>query len=294
MQDRSFHYAHQNPRDFLELNLLIALLIVIGTFSWFFYYMLWKYFQKHSQNVIAKDSTISLKESLLVSFQSPPLRLLSWIVIADYIAYSLGEVIFLDVAKLRFPDANDYCNYMGSLALWTGILTFISSLFITPFILKRCRWVVASLITPFCLLITEGLFFIFLRGKATSCMWFGWTETEWVGVALFLGSLQYCLCRGAKYTLFDSSKELAFILLPDFQRMKGKLVVDGISARVGRGGAAILSMSLIKLSGGVIASAYLSGFIAIGMALSWLISTFKLGKLVEAETVKKENALEEA
>jgi ATP:ADP antiporter, AAA family len=207
-------------------------------------------------------------------------------VIADYIAYSLGEVIFLDVLKLQFPNPTDYCNYMGTLALWGGIVTFVSSVFITPFVLQRYRWLVAALVTPICLLLTEGLFFIFLRAQSVGHLWFGWTEAEWIMVVVVLGSIQYCICRGAKYTLFDASKEIAFVWMPDFQRMKGKLVVDGLCARLGRGGASMLSIGLIKISGGVLGSALVTGFIALGMALSWLISTFKLGQFIDGGLAK--------
>ncbi len=274
-----------------SFNLMITLIFIIGAVSGFFYYRLWKFFSQHfhkNNHPISSEvpaQVISLKDSIVACLQSRQLRLLSWIVIADYIAYSLGEVIFLDLLKLRFPQAADYCHYMGYLALWSGILTVISSLFVTPFILQRCRWVTASLITPLCLLVTEGIFFIVLREKTVSSLWFGWTEAEWIQSVVLLGAIQYCLCRGAKYTLFDASKELAFVLMPDFQRMKGKLVVDGLCARLGRGGAAVLSMGLIQICGGVMASSLLTGIIAIAMASSWLISTCKLGKFMEKDYV---------
>lgn len=271
------------------LNLMILLIVFIGSVAGLLYYRLWKYFISQPANEREPDNQkggYSLRDSLLACRESGPLRLMSWIVIADYIAYGLGEVIFLDVLRLRYPLAADYCNYMGHLALWSGILTFVSSLLITPIILQRCRWVVASLITPICLLATEGLFFIFLRGQSMSSWWFGWGETEWIGAVVMLGSIQYCVCRGAKYTLFDSSKEIAFILIPGAQRMKGKLIVDGLCARIGRGSASVLSIALIEMSGGVIASSFPTGIFALGMAVSWVASTCKLGRLFEDEPAK--------
>lgn len=282
----STHWTH-------SFNFMMVLLVLIGIISGIFYYQLWKIFTCNSQkNEIINDKTedISLTESLSVCTKSKQLRLLSWMVIADYIAYSLGEVIFLEVLKLQFPFPSDYCNYMGYLGLGSGLLTFISSLLITPFVLQHCRWVVASLVTPICLLITEGLFFFFVRGKSLSSSWFGWNETEWVAVVVLLGSIQYCVCRGAKYTFFDASKEVAFVLMPDNERMKGKLIIDGLCARLGRGSASMMSIILIKVSGGVIASSLATGIIAIGLGVSWVISTCKLGKQIDTNKFYVQNA----
>lgn len=276
-------------------NLMTFLMIFIGIVTGCLYCHLWRLLTQHAPNPCKQTEVDTqpflLKESLFACMQSRPLRLLSWIVIADYIAYSLGEVIFLDFLKLQFPLAADYCHYMGTLALWSGILTFISSLFIAPFILQHCPWVVASLVTPICLLITEGLFFVFLQGKSLSISWFGWTEATWVVTVTLLGSIQYCVCRGIKYTLFDSSKEIAFVLMPEVQRMQGKLIVDGLCARLGRGSSSVLSLSLIAMSGSVLASSFLTGIIAIGFALSWITSTCRLGQLLDVRPVTNPDSL---
>src|SRR5690606_13149232 len=81
----------------------------------------------------------------------------------------------------------------------------------------------------------------------------------------------------------DSSKELAFVMMPKEQKMKGKLIVDGICARLGRGGASALSIGFIHIAGGVIASSLLSGIVAIGVGFSWCLTAFKLGKLIDGE-----------
>lgn len=263
-----------------------ALMSIVAALGWIVVYLydqLWHHLSQQATNSSDTHHT-SLQESLTVSLGSPPLRLLAWIVIADYIAYSLGEVIFLDVLKRKFPDACDYCSYVGALSAWGGALTVLCALFVAPILLQRHRWVIAALATPICLLATEGAFFLVLRCQQLSCSWFGWTEATWISVVVLLGSLQYCLCRATKYTLFDASKELAFVEMPADHKMKGKLVIDGICARLGRGGASALSLCLIRGCGGVIASAYLAGIFAIATGISWLFTTRKLGRLLEKET----------
>lgn len=264
-----------------SINLMIIAVSLLGFITAILYYQLWKILSQQEERQPSRDRNSFFKENIFICLKDNQLRLLSLIVIADYISYSLGEVIFLDILKHKFSEPADYCNYMGYLSLWSGILTLISSVSITPLILKNYRWVIAALVTPICLLITESTFFIVLRGYSLKESWFGWTETTWIGLAIILGSLQYCLCRAAKYTLFDSSKELAFVLMPKSQRMKGKLIIDGLCARFGRGGASALSLVLISLHGGVIASSFSTGLLAIGLVLSWLHSTCKLGKIID-------------
>lgn len=264
-----------------SINLMILFISLLGWIIIVLYGRLWRILSRQEELEIGgkkefHDSS-RLAENIHICLKNGQLRLLSWIVIADYISYSLGEVIFLDILKYQFPQSADYCNYMGNLSLWCGILTLISSVFATPFILKNYRWVVAAMITPMCVLITEGAFFLILRGYSLKENWFGWTEATWIGLAILLGSIQYCLCRAAKYALFDSSKELAFVLMPEAQRMKGKLIIDGLCARIGRGGSSLLSIALMSLHGGVLASSFSTGLLAIGLVLSWLHSTLKLG-----------------
>jgi AAA family ATP:ADP antiporter len=222
-----------------------------------------------------KESLPSVWESLRICCQSPYLLLLAWITIADYIAYALGELIFLDVLKEKFPDPRDYCDFMGKLSFWSGLLTAFSALVITPYLLRRCRWVIASLVTPLCILLTEGAFFFVLWSPKFS------TQIE---ILVLLGTLFFCSVRAAKYTLFDTSKEISFILLPPLEKMQGKLVVDGMCARLGRGSGSFLSIALIQLCGGVLASAPLAGGIALLIAFSCVLATSRLGKLVEQRT----------
>ncbi len=269
------------------LAMLTALILIFGIMAGILYHFLWKILtqnckdeQRRSIPEAGAKRSVSMSH-IMTCWRNPQLRLLSWIVIADYVAYSMGELIFLDVLKRHLPNSVDYCDYMGKLALWGGILTVLSSLLITPYILQHKRWVVAAAVTPVCLLVTMGLFFITLWAKSFGVVFLHWSEAEWIGMAVLFGTIQYCLCRAAKYTLFDSSKELTFVMMEDSQRMPGKLVIDGICARFGRGGSSLLSLGLITFAGGVLASAGLAGVIGLGFTVSWIFSTFSLGRLVD-------------
>jgi AAA family ATP:ADP antiporter len=234
---------------------------------------------------IEERGGLSVWESFMICCRSKYLLLLGWLTIADYIAYALGEVVFLDILKQRYPDPRQYCDFMGQLSFWNGVLAAASAVILTPLLLRKCRWMVASLITPLCLLVTEGAFYF--------AVWHP-TLSKDLALCVFLGSAFFCLVRAAKYTLFDTSKEISFLLLPPLEKMQGKLVIDGMCARLGRGGGSFFSLMLIQLCGGVLASIPIAGGIALGIATSCVIATTKLGIMVEkrsesASGIRKHN-----
>jgi len=265
-----------------SLNLLVIALCLMGIVVAWLYTLLWRHFSREKtfsfQEEKPKELPLSLKESLKACMQSKYLSLLGWVTIADYIAYALGEMIFLDILKQKYPDPRQYFDYNGQLSFWYGLLTAVSALVITPILVKKCRWVVTALVMPVCLVLTESAFFLTL--------WFPFKEMP-LDLLVLLGTIFFCCVRAAKYTFLDTSKELSFLLLPPLEKMQGKLIVDGICSRIGRGGASVLSIGLIQLFGGIMASALASGAIAITVGVSCLFSTLKLGLLVEKQSKKK-------
>jgi len=263
--------SHQSwMQSLISMMLMLA---AIGILTGYFYSKLWKSLAITNQQVEVTNEvqeSFSLWESIQVCLRSRYLLLLAWLTISDYIAYSLGEVVFLEVLKERFPDPREYCDFMGKLSLWQGILTAFSALFISPYLFFKSRWLIACLITPACLLLTECAFFFVLGNSHIK---------SHLELSIILGSLFFCLVRAAKYTLFDTSKEISFVPLSSIEKMQGKLVIDGMCSRLGRGGASLISLLLIQCRGGVLAGASLFGWLGITIALSCVISTCRLGKL---------------
>jgi ATP:ADP antiporter, AAA family len=253
-----------------SLTLMMGALALIGGLTAYLYNLLWKKLCRQQPEERQEKATITLWESIRLCLKSKYLALLAWLTIADYIAYALGEVVFLDVVKTKYPDPRSYCDFMGNLSLWSGLLTAVSALVITPILLRKCRWTAASLVTPVCLLVTEGAFFLTI-----------WRGDFNLDFAVFLGTLFFCFVRAAKSTLFDTSKELSFIPLPSLEKMQGKLVIDGMCSRFGRGSASLISIVLIQACGGVLASVAIAGPLVLIIATSCVLSTFKLGSLVE-------------
>ena len=216
--------------------LLTAFLILCGLLTLFSFRSLFKRLKKVDNTPVQTEDTsepkkepfskrlLSLSSSLRFLMKSPYLSSLLLIVIAEYICYALGELIFLETLKSRYPSPSEYCQYMGSLSFWMGIMTAFSALFLTPYLLQTYRWSRTVLITPILMVaITFGFFFVIYLGKVGI-----FVGASPITFAVILGSVHFCIGRAAKYTIFDAIKELAFIPLSQEAQMKGKLIIDGI------------------------------------------------------------------
>ncbi|MCH9811611.1 NTP/NDP exchange transporter [bacterium] len=264
-----------------SLIMMMSFVFLIGIITAFLYQSLCKVFNI-TEGSFEKEKHFSLKEALAFFKQSRPLKLLGWIVFADYIAFSLAEVLFLGILKLKYPLPCDYCTFMGHLSSIHSLTFIFCALIVAPICLKKIRWVSCAIILPVGLLVGEGIFFFFLCGESFISKLFYFTHEMWLTSVIAIGSALYCICRAVKYTIFDPCKELAFVSMPDMEKMKGKLVIDGLCAKFGKGTSSAATISLISISGGVIASAGPAAIIALGIGLSLILSTRKLGSALDS------------
>jgi len=260
-----------------SLYLLTFFLILCGTLTLITYRLLFKRLHGrisapvHPPENVSQDAPkepfsaklLSLSSSMRYLMRSPYLGALLIMVLAEYVSYSLGELIFLETLKEMYPTPSDYCQYMGSLTLWTGVLTAFSALILTPYLLQTCRWSRSALISPALMVLTTfGFFFVVWCGRAGI-----FPGAAFLPFAVIMGSLHFCIGRAAKYTLFDATKELAFIPLDQEAQVKGKLIIDGIGSRLGRGTSSLLSIILFLLMGGAGESALFAGILAISFSM---------------------------
>jgi AAA family ATP:ADP antiporter len=277
-----------------SLYLLTLFLFVCGLLTLFIFSSLFKTFEKRKPSEsVAQASTaeesakkepfsrrlLSLSSSLHYLRKSPYLSALLLIVVAEYVSYALGELIFLETLKEIYPTPAEYCKYMGNLTFWTGILTAFSALVLTPYFLQKYQWSRSAFITPaLMVLMTFAFFSVVCLGKAGL-----FPGTSPFPIAIMLGSLHFCIGRAAKYTLFDATKELAFVPLSQEAQVKGKLIIDGIGSRLGRGGSSFISIFLFLLMGGPGESALFAGILAVSFALISLPAVRSIGR--EFETI---------
>jgi AAA family ATP:ADP antiporter len=222
----------------------------------------------------------SFRKDLQYVLQSPYMLAIATIVLAFGFVINTTEVLWKHEVRMLFPQAREYSIYMGQIMTWISILATITAFLFTGNLIRWAGWTFSALITPVVLFVTSIGFFGFLLFPQAA-LWanqFGWSALE---IAVFFGTLQNALSRTAKYTVFDATKELAFIPLDRHTKLKGKAAIDGMVSRLGKSGASILYTIMLTQVSSLTACAPVIAvclFIAIGL---WVRSVLQVGKEFE-------------
>lgn len=244
---------------------------------------------------------LSMRDSFKYLFKSKYLLSIALIVICYNLVINLVEVVWKHQVRELYPNSNSFNLYMSQVTAVTGVLATLTALFVSGNSIRRLGWSFTALLTPAILLITSVGFFAFLFLKqyspAHADSIFGIAP---LAIVVFFGSAQNVLSRAAKYTVFDATKEMAFIPLSSECKLKGKAVIDGVCSRLGKSGGSLIHQSLLVTFSTLAASMpYVGGFLFVIISI-WIVSTAALGrrfndltsqKATETDTQEKEIGL---
>jgi ATP:ADP antiporter, AAA family len=213
---------------------------------------------------------MSVGESFIFLAKSSYIRAMATIVVAYGISINLVEVTWKSRLKAQYPDPNDYSTFMGNFSTVTGIVTFTLMCVSRWVIMKHFGWGFAANITPIVLGITGILFFaliLFSAPLTPTLAGLGFTPLL---AAVMVGAAQNIFSKGAKYSLFDPTKEMAYIPLDDEIKTKGKAAIDVICNPLGKSGGALIQQFMIIGFGSLAASTPYLAVILVGMILLWI------------------------
>lgn len=245
--------------------------------------------EKQLQSQESSAPHLTFTQAVAFLLRSKFLLSIAILVFAFNMVVNLAEVEWKNQIVAIMPTPLDYNIYMSNITRWIGWISAIFTVVLCTPSLRYLGWTPTALFTPVITLITAFFFFSALLVDSLPSSWAYYFLAPPTTVA-FLGSLHICLSRSAKYTLFDITKEMAFIPLPSDEKLKGKAAVDGVGSRLGKSASSIVYQFLLILLPSVSACTPYVAVLIVAALICCLGAVFILGNLFAAE--KKKLALQ--
>jgi AAA family ATP:ADP antiporter len=281
--------AWQMSLNYLITMVVIAGLSVIAIYWWMNRNVLTdpRFYDPNEEKKAKKSKPkMGIMESFAYLAKSKYILSIAMLVIAYGICINLVEVTWKGQLKLQYPNPNDYSAFMGKLSFFTGLATIIM-LFVGGYIIRKKGWGFAAMLTPIVLCVTGGAFFAFVIWRAELSYYIAMLGTTPLMLAVIFGMLQNIMSKSTKYSLFDPTKEMAYIPLDQESKVKGKAAIDVVGARLGKSGGAFVQQGLVIWLGTVAA---ITPYIAMtmgGVIIVWVIAVRSLSKQFNALTETK-------
>lgn len=292
---RSLLPAHVDAWGY-TLNYMVGMvvasgLIIMGIYWWINRNVLTdpKFYDPAERQKSKKEKPkMSLKESFLFLARSKYIACLAILVIGYGIAINLVEVTWKGQLKLQYPNPNEYQAFMGLFSTITGAVTILMMLFVGGNVIRRFGWKTGALITPVVLLITGVGFFSFVIFRDSLTAFIAMLGTTPLMLAVLFGTAQNIMSKSSKYSLFDPTKEMAYIPLDQESKVKGKAAIDVVGARLGKSGGSLVQQGLIIACGSLSAITPYVGIILFGIIFAWIYAANSLSKKFQKLNAEKE------
>lgn len=254
-----WHYAKKfiDQKFSLTVQYLMFYAIIIGIIIMLLHFFINKFVltdkKFYDPNKIKKESekktSLSLIKSFKFIFKSKYLISLAAMVICYGLTINLIEVTWKANLKLQYPNPANYHAFMGTISLCVGASSFFIALFIGSSIIRFLGWKRSSLLCPI-LIGGSGILFLFLAlNKDNLSSISTYIKISPILIITAFGAFQNVFSKALKYSIFDPTKEMAFIPLDQESKVKGKAAVDVVGSRLGKSGSSWIQILLIDLVG---------------------------------------------
>lgn len=235
-------------------------------------------FHQSKKQRLEKKNRLSMRESFSYLSNSKYLICIAILVLSYNLVINLIEIVWKDQLRQLYSSPLEYNYYMNSMTSAVGIIATLTSLFMSQLI-ARFGWTRTALITPVIMLITSAGFFAFMlfREDLAEPVYL-LTGTTPLAIAVFFGAAQVCMSKACKYSVFDSTKEMAFIPLSHECKLKGKAAIDGVGSRLGKSGGSLIHQGLLMIFATVSSSAPYVAAILMMVIVGWMLAARSLGK----------------
>ncbi len=235
-----------------------------------------------------------LKESFAYLLKSKYLLCLAVLVIGYGVSIQLVEVTWKNQVKMQYPTGTEYIGFMGAFSQFTALLTLFMMLFVGGNVIRKFGWKTGALFTPIVLLVTGIAFFSFVIFRDQLGGLVSYLGATPLMLAVVFGTVQNIMSKATKYSLFDPTKEMAYIPLDQESKVKGKAAIDVVGARFGKAGGALINQGLIGALGGIAFIAPYVAVLMVGMLGTWIVAARSLGNQFQDLNAQREREAAEA
>jgi AAA family ATP:ADP antiporter len=237
---------------------------------------------------------LTFLQSIRVLLKSRYFAFIAVLLLSYSLTMNLMEGLWMSKVRDVYPTTASFMEFQGRVLFWTGVVTVFCAL-IGGALIQRFGWFIGAILTPVFTLIVGVIFFasVIFQGdlpRLATYMIQVFDGIDWLEHAssvLFVnpmvlvivsGWLLNVVSKGLKYSLFDSTKEMAYIPLDNEQKTKGKAIADVLGAKIGKlmgAGSQFIIFTIFPFAGyDSIASFLMTFFIFISIV--WIVGVYYL------------------
>lgn len=279
-----------------NLRILITCSLIVGTLGMLIYAWMRKnvltdpnLYDPSQVSKKKKKMKMGLMDSLKLIAHSPYILLIAVLVLSYGVSINLFEAVWKGQVKTLYPGANDYLSFDGKYSQATSLLTAIMTLLGT-YIVRKTKWRTSAIITPLVILASAVVFFsvvIYKNRFGENAEIFG---IRALVIAVMVGAIGNGISKSIKYTMFDSTKNMAYIPLDPELKTRGQAAVEAVGGRFGKAGGSMIQQILFAVTGitSLPTLVPVIGPIVLLVLVAWICSVCGLSKKFEALVAKNE------
>jgi AAA family ATP:ADP antiporter len=235
----------KSDADYIQDSLWWVILITALIFLVFQF--LRPYLPLHASSRVSKKDKPSVLAAIKIVLRSPYLGLIALLILCYGMSMNIVEAQWKAYARTVYQDTQSLTAYIGQFMMWVGIST-MAFMVVGSVILQRFSWLTAALVPAMTMGMTALVMFTLTnwsRGMDSTAL-----PAVYGGImvmASYFCAIQNILVKSSKYTLFDATKEMAYIPLDPLLKTQGKAAVDLVGGRVARSGGACVQTVLLML-----------------------------------------------
>lgn len=221
-----------------------------------------------------KDPHYGLAKSLHMVFTSKYLRTIFIIILCCSVADSILDMAWRYKARNAYSDVKEYMSFVMNTNQWVSILT-LALLVGSIFILRQFNWFVGAMITPVVVMVAGLSFLIPNLAEVASDI-----DTSSMGsVVLSLGAISFAASKILKNSLFNATKEMAFIPESEPMRSQGRIIVIFLGKSLA--GFIPALFFIVFPTAGHKSFLYYLVFVFLMVSLLWVVSVRRLGGMYQ-------------